>query len=153
LARGLYYGFFKRFGDESSAKALKDLLKARELAPSSALCAYLLGREYASGGETISHKLFFGTDSTSKQAAIRECTAAITLDPRFAPAYAERAELRMNQKQYTRAMKDYDALIALEPKKAGAFNDRGLAKKATGDYWGAARDFSEAAKLKTHDPN
>jgi tetratricopeptide (TPR) repeat protein len=122
---------------------------ASRLEPSSALCKYFLGCEYASGGKTISGRLFNGTDAAAKQAALREFTAAIALDPRFAPAYAQRAELRFNQKQYALAIKDYDALIKLDPENAGALHDRGLAKKDLGNFWGAADDFSQAAKLKT----
>jgi tetratricopeptide (TPR) repeat protein len=151
LARGLYYGFFKRFNTASHPKALRDLLTARRLAPSSAMCAYFLGCEYQSGGKTISGRLFFGTSATARQSALREFTAAIALDPRFAPAYAQRAAMRSNAKQYTLAIKDYDAIIELEPNNAGALNDRGLAKKALGNFWGALHDFSEAARIKSAD--
>jgi tetratricopeptide (TPR) repeat protein len=148
LARGLYYGFFKRFNSASQAKALQDLLTARKLAPSSALCRYLLGREYSSGGLTLVGQLSGRASASAKQMAMQEFTGAIALDRTFAPAYAQRAEMRYNLKQYTLAIKDYDAVIALEPKNTGAFNDRGLAKKYLGNNWGAVDDFSEAARLK-----
>ena len=154
LARGLYYGFFKQFTTTTHAKAMQDLLTARRLAPSSALCAYFLGCEYMSGGKGDLARLFEGGPSVAAQeSALREFAAAIALDPHFAPAFAQRAELSFSQKQYALAIKDYDAVIVLEPENAGALNDRGLAKKYLENYSGAAWDLAESAKLKTSDPN
>jgi tetratricopeptide (TPR) repeat protein len=81
---------------------------------------------------------------------VRELTAALALDPGFAPAYEERAEAYMKLKQYDQAIRDYTDALRLESKQKEMgvlHNDRGLAKFHIGLYKSSMEDFAQAVTL------
>ena len=71
---------------------------------------------------------------------------AIQLDPKFERAYAARAEVYLELKQDTLAIKDFDKV--LNPDNTTAPSDRGLANLEIGQYYSAISDFDDAIRLK-----
>jgi tetratricopeptide (TPR) repeat protein len=64
------------------------------------------------------------------------------------PTFVSRAVFRWStQKQYERAIADYDEAIRLDPKSAAVYYSRGRCREARGDPKGAKVDYSEAARL------
>ena len=80
-------------------------------------------------------------------AAIHNFDEALKVDPKFVPAYDNRATALMAKGDFTRAIADYDKAISIDPKDALAFGNRGLAYKAKGDLARAMTDFDQAIKL------
>jgi Tfp pilus assembly protein PilF len=71
----------------------------------------------------------------------------IRLDPRISDAFAARAFIHANRKDYDRAIADYDAAIRLDHNNGAAFRNRGLVHKMKGDIARANADFEEARRL------
>lgn len=87
----------------------------------------------------------FILDQTDK--AIKECTKAIELDPKFALAYNDRAYLYYNKKEYRLAIQDSAKAIELNPKFALAYSNRAGYYKNEEEYDLAILDYSESIEL------
>src|SRR5262249_34946033 len=69
------------------------------------------------------------------------------------PAYLHnRAIAWVEQREYGRAIADFDEFLKLNPDAVSAYNNRGNAYRAIGNFGQAAADFSEAIRLKTNNP-
>jgi tetratricopeptide (TPR) repeat protein len=80
-------------------------------------------------------------------AAADAFTASIDADRRFAPAYAQRGELKQSQRDYGGAIEDYDRALALNGQLASALAGRCWARvlMEDGDTGAARRDGDAAA--------
>ncbi len=74
---------------------------------------------------------------------------AVSLDPKYAPAYLNRG-LWYAEKAATsaQALSDYDRAIALDPRLAVAWLERGNLFSARKDYEKALSDYSEAIRIR-----
>ena len=89
--------------------------------------------------------------------AIKQLTAALSeakpnkaaLDP--ATIYYYRGNAYYNQKEYDRAIEDYNQALKLNPKLVAAFNNRGIAYAQKGEYDRAIADFNQALLLNPKD--
>ncbi len=88
--------------------------------------------------------------------AIRLCGELIRLDPKHVKAYGHRAFRLLMQRDYDRAISDYDQAIQLDPQIAEYHRMRGRAWQCKGDEERAAADYDEAIRLLSeaiqHDP-
>jgi len=145
LFRGLYYEFFTTFKEDYYSPAMQNFQKAALLKPSSPLPQYFIG-QVQSKASFWTKKAWAsdeGRDQLTRNAA-QAYTRAIQLDPKFLPAYEQRASDYLNLKQYPQAIRDYGIVLTLDPDKHTAYADRGLAKLESGDNWGAIFDFGDA---------
>ena len=71
----------------------------------------------------------------------------VELQPAFAEAYFNRANVSVKLKDYKAAIADYTAAIALNDRLAAAYYNRGLAKIYTGNTEGGVADLSKAGEL------
>ena len=96
-------------------------------------------------------KLCNGADRRSPEPQINGCTALINgpHEPALilAIAHNNRGNAYSTQRDYDRAIKDYDLAITLNPNYAKPYNNRGVAYQKKGDYDRAIKDFDEAIKL------
>ena len=81
------------------------------------------------------------------QKAIEDYTQAIGLNPNKPEAYANRANVYNEQKNYQQAIADYVQAIRLNPEYARAYYSRGLVRVNMGDIKGAISDLDTAAQL------
>jgi len=77
-------------------------------------------------------------------AAIREFTEALRLDPNNAEAYEGRGWAYSKKDDYDRAIADYTQAIKLNPNDIYVYNNRGDAYNGKGDWDRAIADFTEA---------
>jgi tetratricopeptide (TPR) repeat protein len=94
-----------------------------------------------------------GWDSIKKKdydAAIRDSSEAIRLDPNYAAAYYYRGIAYGIMKVHDKAIADYTEAIRLGPNFAPAYSNRGLAFNNKKEYDQAIVDYTEAIRL---DPN
>jgi tetratricopeptide (TPR) repeat protein len=148
LFRGLYYGFFVQWNEDSLKPAIDNLRKAGEMDTRSALphffSAHILNRAFS-----IKR---LGMPDAQRQdlnhVMLNELTTALTLDPNFLPALSDRAEAYFELKQFQQAIPDYDKILTLNPTDAGAYNDRALAKMQLGNAYDAISDFDKAIENK-----
>lgn len=87
----------------------------------------------------------------SIDAAIADYNAAIRLNPRYADAHNNLANLMIDAGNYPAAMISYDLAVKFDPTSALIRNNRGLARYKNliwADYDGAIADYSEAIRLK-----
>ena len=147
LFRGLYYEFFTTFKEDYYPPAMQNFQKAAFLKPSSPLPQYFIGQLHskASFWTKKAWASDEGRDELTRNAA-QAYTKAIQLDPKFLPAYEQRASDYLNLKQYQQAIRDYGTVLTLDPDNHTAYADRGLAKLETGDNWGAIFDFGDAIR-------
>jgi tetratricopeptide (TPR) repeat protein len=152
LFRGLYYEFFTTFKEDYYPPAMQNFQKAALLNPSSPLPQYFIGQLYSKAAfwTKKAWESDQGRDEQTRNAA-RAYTKAIQLDPKFLPAYEERASDYLNLKQYPQALADYGTVLTLDPENHTAYADRGLAKLDTGDNWGAIFDFGDAIRREKED--
>ena len=80
-------------------------------------------------------------------AVLADCDEAVRLDPKFAPAFANRALALLSHDEFDRAVADYDAALRLNPKYAAALYGRGLAKLKMGDKDAGNADVAAATEL------
>ena len=142
LFRGLYYGFFVMWNQDSLKPAIENLRRASEMNPRSALphffVAHMQNRPIAVLG-------LQGTErDTFNRSQLQELTAAITLDPNLLPALGDRAEAYFELNQFPEAIADYVEIVTLNPTDAGAYNDCALAKMQLGNNYAAISDFDKA---------
>jgi tetratricopeptide (TPR) repeat protein len=76
--------------------------------------------------------------------AIAQFTAAIHLDPHFAPAYCNRGVAAFHLGRFEEARADLDAALRLAPDLVDAFQWRAQVALATGDYDGVIADTDGA---------
>ena len=152
LFRGLYYEFFTTFKEDYYPTAMQNFQKAAVLNPSSPLPPYFIGQLHskASFWTKKAWASDEGRDELTRNAA-QAYTKAIQLDPKFLPAYEQRASDYLNLKQYQQAIRDYGVVLTLDPDNHTAYADRGLAKLETGDSWGAIFDFGDAIRREKED--
>jgi tetratricopeptide (TPR) repeat protein len=152
LFRGLYYEFFTTFKEDYYPPAMQNFQKAALLNPSSPLPPYFIGQLYSKAAFWTKKAWASdqGRDEQTRNAA-QAYTKAIRLDPKFLPAYEERASDYLNLKQYQQALSDYGTVLTLDPENTTAYADRGLAKLETGDNWGAISDFGDAIRREKAD--
>jgi len=152
LFRGLYYEFFTTFKEDYYPPAMENFQKAALLKSSSPLPQYFIGQLHskASFWTKKAWASDEGRDQLTRNAA-QAYTKAIQLDPKFLPAYEQRASDYLNLKQYPQAIRDYGTILGLDPDNHTAYADRGLAKLETGDNWGAIFDFGDAIRREKED--
>ena len=71
----------------------------------------------------------------------------VELQPAFAEAYFNRANISVKLKDYKAAIADYTTAISLNDRMAAAYYNRGLAKIYTGKTEGGVADLSKAGEL------
>jgi tetratricopeptide (TPR) repeat protein len=165
LYYGLYLTFFYSFDLDSDYSPVLDAFhRAATLNPATPLPEFFIGELYSVGrlGGLMSVKNAECLDDVAPRTpqclaldefhrtGVRSLTRAIALDPRFAPAYALRAETFFKLKEYGQAIRDYDQVLELTPTgeaARGAYNDRGLAKVSLGDYQSAVLDFTQSIAM------
>jgi tetratricopeptide (TPR) repeat protein len=81
---------------------------------------------------------------------LRDCDAAIRLDPDYAMAYNSRGVAWYEKGNCEKAISDYNQAIRLDPNNADAHYNRGLAGHKVGNYDNAISDYDAAIRL---DPN
>ena len=148
LFRGLYYGFFVQWNEDSIKPAMDNFRKAGEMNTGSALphffTAHILNRAFSIKRLGMSDE----QRQDLNNVMLKELTAALTLDPNLLPALSDRAEAYFELKQFQQAIPDYDKILGLNPTDAGAYNDRGLSKMELGNTYDAISDLGQAIKNK-----
>ena len=79
--------------------------------------------------------------------ALEDFTAAVTLNPSYARAFAERGSVHLARHDLDTAIADLDAAIKLNGTDAGAFMTRGNAFDEKADFDRAIADYNEAIRL------
>ena len=79
--------------------------------------------------------------------ALRECEAAVKLEPASAGMLDSRGFVWFRKGEWTNAIKDFDAALRLDPKLPTSLYVRGLAKRRQGDTVGGAADIAAAKAL------
>jgi tetratricopeptide (TPR) repeat protein len=148
LFRGLYYGFFTQWNQDSLKPAIENLRQAVEMNASSALphffIAHILSRAFSIKRLGMSDAQRDDLNHT----LLDELNKALTLDPNLLPALRDRAEAYFQLKQFQQAVPDYDKILSLNPTDAGAYNDRALAKMQLSNTYDAISDFGKAIENK-----
>ncbi|MEZ5429092.1 MAG: tetratricopeptide repeat protein [Pyrinomonadaceae bacterium] len=81
------------------------------------------------------------------QAAIKDFTQTIALNPNHAGAYDKRGDAYRNLRKYAEAVNDYTKLIELDPQSVRAHVDRGLAFEKLDKFPEAINDYTKAVAL------
>jgi tetratricopeptide (TPR) repeat protein len=81
------------------------------------------------------------------QAAIKDSSQAIKINPNFAWAYNTRSIAYYEFKDYQAAIKDSSQAIKISPNYASAYYNRGLARSALEDRQAAIEDYTQAIKI------
>ena len=81
------------------------------------------------------------------QGAIADYDRAIEINPRFAEAYSNRGNARLDGRDLDGSIADYDLAIKIDPVFAKAYGNRGLARLFQGDMAAAEKDFAQCLKL------
>jgi tetratricopeptide (TPR) repeat protein len=74
-------------------------------------------------------------------------TEAIRLDPKYAPAHISRGNVWTDQKEYDKAIADYNEGVRLDPKQAAFYVNRVFAWSGKKEYDQAIADCNQAIKL------
>ncbi len=80
------------------------------------------------------------------ESAVLDMDSAITLEPRYAGYFINRAYMKYNLDDYFGAMADYDYAIGLDPTSQEAHFNRGLLRAEVGDNNKAILDFDYVLK-------
>jgi tetratricopeptide (TPR) repeat protein len=83
-----------------------------------------------------------------KQQAIQKFSQAIRLNPRYATAYAMRADTHEQLQNYPQALADYNQAIAIDPQNAAYYHGRAIVKKSLKDIPGALADIEKALAIR-----
>jgi tetratricopeptide (TPR) repeat protein len=83
--------------------------------------------------------------------AVTDCSRAIELDPKLAPAWLRRALTYRVQGHVEKAIADYSRVLGLEANYAPAWNDRGACYNLLGERDKALADFTRALDLDATD--
>jgi tetratricopeptide (TPR) repeat protein len=148
LFRGLYFGFFVTWDEDSFDPAINDLNRAAELNRKSALPLLFKA-------ELLSKSKFFKRLNMSElerdklgYELVSAYEKALTIDPTLLPALVSLADAHHQLKRFQEAIVSYTKILSIDAQDAGSYNDRGLAKMELGDKYGAIDDLSSAIKLK-----
>lgn len=91
------------------------------------------------------------TDEAKYDEAMDNYTTAIGINPKFAEAYMNRAQVRFQlapeKRKFSEIINDCNKAIQLNPKLGIAYYNRGLAEMLDGDYDLALNDFDLGLKL------
>src|ERR1700675_2928977 len=79
--------------------------------------------------------------------AIRDCDAALGMEPQNENALFVRGSARQNLEDYSGAIKDFSDVLQLDPSRAPAAFARGTAYYSIGEYGSAVADFSKTIDL------
>jgi tetratricopeptide (TPR) repeat protein len=82
--------------------------------------------------------------------AVAAFDSAISLDPKYAPAYYNRGYAKSLQDKTDEALENFDQAIQLDPNYRDAYYQRGNLKGQHGDFDGAIADFKQDVRI---DPN
>jgi tetratricopeptide (TPR) repeat protein len=82
--------------------------------------------------------------------AMKDFNKAIYLDPKFAPAYHNRAWVWVVLDEKARALADYREAIVLDPRLVSALYMRGMLYCRLGEFDNALVDFNEAIRIDTN---
>jgi tetratricopeptide (TPR) repeat protein len=148
LFRGLYFGFFATWDENSFKPAFDNLDKAGELNKKSAL-------PHLFKADLLGHVGFFkrigwdGAERNKLDSALQiEYDKALTLDPNLLPALRGRALAYSHLRQLQKAIADYDNVLSLDPQDAAIYHDRALAKMDLGRDYEAVFDLDAAIKIE-----
>jgi len=86
--------------------------------------------------------------ASDSDAKLRWLTQAIKLDPDYAYAYNDRANVYFRKGQLDRAARDYDRALKLDPGDPIAHNNRGVAYARKDQHRSAIRHFNKAIQLR-----
>jgi len=81
------------------------------------------------------------------QGAIADYDRAIEINPRFAEAYSNRGNARLDGRDLDGSIADYELAIKSDPFFAKGYGNRGLARLFQGDMAAAEKDFDHCLKL------
>jgi tetratricopeptide (TPR) repeat protein len=107
------------------------------------------GQEPNPGSDASSY-VKFGMSNGQRgdlDAAVAAFNEAITIDPKFAPAYYNRGLAHALQNRFGDAIRDYNQAIQINPNYAAAYYQRGSLLGQQADFDGAIADFSRVIKL------
>ena len=82
------------------------------------------------------------------QDAIKAFDKAIEIDPNYAKAYAGRAAIYNDWRQFQQALRESEQAIKLDPNLPWGFNCRGVAHTGMLNYQEAIQDFNKAMELE-----
>jgi tetratricopeptide (TPR) repeat protein len=87
------------------------------------------------------------------QGALEDYDKAISISPKYASAYYNRANLKVKKLNNNQgALEDYDKAISINPKYAHAYGNRGFLKAyILKDIQGALKDFDKAISINSKD--
>ncbi len=122
-----------------TVKALEYINKSIEMSTKNAM-AYVLKAEILMRGQNKDY-----------EGALAAMDEAITLEPRNASFFINRAYVKYNLDDYFGTMADYDYAISLEPTSVEAHFNRGLLRAEVGDNNKAIEDFDYVIKARPED--
>lgn len=111
-----------------------------------ALLVLILPVEGAQDSETLVRRAEIKLKDRDIEGALADFTQAISADPRCAPAYFGRGQIRANKGQFDQAIADYSKAVESDPKFAKAWFGRGMVKTYNNDAEGALADFTKAVE-------
>jgi tetratricopeptide (TPR) repeat protein len=86
-------------------------------------------------------------DMGREQQAIRDCEAALAIEPDNENALFVRGSAREGLADYAGAIKDFSDVLRRDPKRADALFSRGAAYYSAGDYEAAVDDFTKTIEI------
>ena len=86
-------------------------------------------------------------EQNDKDGALADCTKAIELDARSVDAYAVRATILTEKRNFEGAIADLDKVLALDPRNANVYRLRGICKLQKGDLDGSIADYDKAVDI------
>jgi len=106
---------------------------------------------FSAFGQTQSEKLNIQGNDLGREGKYKEAisinTRAIEIDPSYPEPYYNRGKAKINLKDYTGAINDFNSAIKLDPKNSDIYNNRGIAKKKLNDLKGAIDDYNKSLTL------
>ena len=142
---------------EARAQSLPDLLEAckNEGAAAAArmtACGRVIqGNDEDLRGEALVQRGVLYEQAGNKEAAIKDYSEAIKLDPSNAIAFFNRGNAYDQSGDYDKAIADYSEAIKLEPNDADAYNNRGQAYDNKGEFDLAIADYTAAIRIDKED--
>ena len=104
-------------------------------------------RKLTSGGQDPALVEFEKVKRLNNNAAIAHWSSVIQKNPKDANAYAKRGKAYGDNKDYDKALPDYDLAIQLDPKTVNAYIGRAVARFFKSDYAKSWEDVHQAEKL------
>jgi len=72
---------------------------------------------------------------------------ALQIDPKYVPAYYNRAQVHAMQKDYDDAVSDYGRVIEIDPNNSSSYYERGSIEGMNGNFDAAINDLKQVIKL------